>query len=218
MKNYSIYLFDFDYTLADSSQGIVKCYTHVLHQNGFMNVDPYAIKRTIGKTLEDSFEELTGIHDETTIQEMKKAYVKYADQVMNQNTFLFPEVKNVLATLHKRGAKVGIVSTKYRYRIQSFLEAKDCMQYIDLIVGGEDVTVHKPSPEGVEKAIKILSDAIGTPISKQTCLYLGDSVIDAQTAQAAEVPFCGVLHGTTTQEELTIYPHTHIVSSLTELL
>ena len=33
--NYSAYLFDFDYTLADSSKGIVKCYRIVLEQHGF---------------------------------------------------------------------------------------------------------------------------------------------------------------------------------------
>ena len=62
MKNlYNVYLFDFDYTLADSSQGIVTCFRHVLNRHGYWNVDDFAIKRTIGKTLIESFSILSGI-------------------------------------------------------------------------------------------------------------------------------------------------------------
>lgn len=53
MKSYQAYLFDFDYTLADSSKGIVMCYRNVLERHGFHQVDDLSIKRTIGKTLVD---------------------------------------------------------------------------------------------------------------------------------------------------------------------
>jgi phosphoglycolate phosphatase-like HAD superfamily hydrolase len=33
MKSYQAYLFDFDYTLADSSKGIVMCYRNVLERH-----------------------------------------------------------------------------------------------------------------------------------------------------------------------------------------
>ena len=49
-------------------------------------------------------------------------------------------------------------------------------------------------------------------------LYLGDSVVDAQTARAAGVDFAGVLHGMTTREELQAYPHVALMPSLEELL
>lgn len=55
MEPYTVYLFDFDYTLADSSRGIVMCYRNVLERHGFHQVDDHAIKRTIGKTLVNSF-------------------------------------------------------------------------------------------------------------------------------------------------------------------
>ena len=53
MKRYGVYLFDFDYTLADSSRGIVMCFRHVLERHGYKGIDDHAIKRTIGKTLEE---------------------------------------------------------------------------------------------------------------------------------------------------------------------
>ena len=58
---YTTYLFDFDYTLADSSRGIVICFRNVLERHGHTGISDEAIKRTIGKTLEDSFSILSGI-------------------------------------------------------------------------------------------------------------------------------------------------------------
>lgn len=55
MKRYTTYLFDFDYTLADSSKGIVLCFRHVLNLHGYTGITDEEIKRTIGKTLEESF-------------------------------------------------------------------------------------------------------------------------------------------------------------------
>lgn len=47
--NYKTYLFDFDYTLADSSRGIVKCFRAVLTRHNYLDVTDEAIKRTMAK-------------------------------------------------------------------------------------------------------------------------------------------------------------------------
>lgn len=212
MKRYHTYLFDFDYTLADSSKGIVICFRNVLERHRHTGISDEQIKRTIGKTLVDSFSILTGIGDEAILEEYRKEYVKEADRFMTANTRLFPETVSVLQALKEKGANIGIISTKYRYRIMEL--AKDTVPegIIDLIVGGEDVKAAKPSPEGVFLALENL----GT--DKDTTLYIGDSIVDAETAQAAGIDFAGVLHGATTAEELEAYPHVAIMKDLTELL
>lgn len=212
MKQYQTYLFDFDYTLADSSKGIVICYRNVLERHHHTGISDTQIKRTIGKTLVESFSLMTGIKDADTLEEYRKEYVKEADKFMTINTKLFPETAEVLAALKKRGAKVGIISTKYRYRIMELTKNNIPEGTIDLIVGGEDVKNAKPSPEGVFAALgKLGTDRLDT-------LYIGDSTVDAETAQAAGVDFAGVLHGTTTEEELKAYPHVAIMKDLTGLL
>lgn len=210
--SYATYIFDFDYTLADSSRGIVMCYRHVLTREGFLDVTDEQIKRTIGKTLEDSFSEMTGVTDVQRLASMKQQYVQHANTCMTANTHLFPETKEVLTRLKQSGARIAILSTKYRYRIEE-LAARDFPEgFFDLIVGGEDVRQMKPHPEGLFLAMKQLQ---ATPAET---LYLGDSVVDALTAQAAAVPFAGVLHGVTSREELAAYPHTAIYNDLYGLL
>ena len=114
---YTTYLFDFDYTLADSSRGIVTCFRNVLNKHGYTNVTDEDIKRTIGKTLEESFSILTGVTDEEQLAGFKSEYRKEADTHMTINTVLFLETKSVLLALKDAGAFIGIISTKYRYRI-----------------------------------------------------------------------------------------------------
>ena len=102
---YKTYLFDFDYTLADSSRGIVICFRNVLTRHGHTDITDESIKRTIGKTLEDSFSILTGITDKNTLISYKKEYVKEADIHMTANTKFFPETVAVLKALKKRGPR-----------------------------------------------------------------------------------------------------------------
>ncbi len=212
MKRYKTYLFDFDYTLADSSKGIVICFRNVLERHRHTGISDQQIKRTIGKTLAESFALLSGVTDADTLEEYRKEYVKEADRFMTANTRLFPETVPVLQALKEEGAKVGIISTKYRYRIMELAKDHIPEGTIDLIVGGEDVKTAKPSPEGVCMALSKLET------EKEDTLYIGDSTVDAETAQAAGVDFAGVLHGTTTAEELAAYPHVKIMTDLNGLL
>lgn len=208
---YTTYLFDFDYTLADSSRGIVLCFRNVLNRNGYTEVTDDEIKRTIGKTLEESFSLLTGVTDTRRLADFRAAYVKEADTHMTANTFLFPETEAVLTALKASGARIGIISTKYRFRIRELLDQHFPEGFIDIIVGGEDVKAAKPSPEGLLFAIGQLHT------DKADTLYIGDSTVDAETAQAAGVDFAGITHGMTTREELAAYPHLKIISTLEEL-
>lgn len=210
--DYTTFLFDFDYTLADSSRGIVTCFRAVLTRHGYMTPTDNDIKRTIGKTLEDSFSILTGVTDEAQLAAFKQEYRKEADTCMTANTVLFLETKSVLMALKDSGARIGIISTKYRYRIKELLDLHFPENFMDIIVGGEDVKTPKPSPEGLLYAIKQLH------ATKAETLYIGDSTIDAETACAAGVAFAGVTHGMTTAEELSEYPHKKIMRNLEELL
>lgn len=212
MKHYDIYLFDFDYTLADSSKGIIMCFRHVLDTHGHTGISDDNIRHTIGKTLVDSFSILTGIEDVEILNTYRTEYEEKAALCMTKNTALFPETMEVLTELKKRGAKIGIISTKYSYRIIEFLNLHFSTDFFDIVIGVENVTNPKPSPEGLLFAIDSLNSNL------QNTLYIGDSTIDAETANTAGTNFVGVLHGMTSKEELSIYPHIEITDNLKSLI
>ena len=102
---YQAYLFDFDYTLANSEKGILGCFRYVLQKYQYQGISDEEIKKTIGMTLKDAFRKLTKVEDEDIISEYQTVYRKKADEIMNKNTVIFPSVPEVLKTLSKNGKK-----------------------------------------------------------------------------------------------------------------
>ena len=79
----------------------------------------------------------------------------------------------------------------------SFLDEYLPENFLDIVVGGEDVQAAEAFA-GRSK-IRISNTWAGAP---QETLYIGDSTVDAETAQNAGVDFAGVLNGMTTADEL----------------
>ena len=186
-------LFDFDFTLGDSADAIVHCSRAAFADMGLEPAEPRAIRRTIGLTLQDSFRVLTG--DEGRGEEYTRRYVGHADQVMTAMTTVYPPAAGVLAAMRARGVATAIVSTKYRYRIESILAHVGMAGAVDFIVGGEDVSRHKPDPEGLRRAL----DGLG--IDGASALYVGDHPVDGHAAARAGVRYVRVLSGEDFGEE-----------------
>ena len=211
MSRYKFCVFDFDLTLVDSSKAILKCYKHTLEKFGFAIPDDRVIYNTIGKTLAESFEILTKESDAEMIEQMRVEYVRKADEVMAKESVFYDDTLAMLQVLQCAGVKVGIVSTKYRYRIVDTFRCHTSSMPVDMIIGGEDVTLPKPDPQGLELMISKFGAC------KEDVLYIGDSYIDAQTAQNAGVDFAAVTTGSTTASEFEKYPNIYIGSSLTDI-
>lgn len=208
---YSAVVFDFDYTLGDSTNGIVLSINYALSKLGYGEKETETIRKTIGLSLKDTFTVLTGKEDENEAQAFSKYFKEKADMVMVDNTRIYPGVLESLQLLKVRGYKIGIVTTKYHYRIQQILEKYNATKLIDLIVGAEDVKIEKPSPEGLLWVV----DKLG--LDKKQVLYVGDSIVDAKTAQNAVMDFAGVLTGTTKKEDFLEYNNIFIVNDVNDV-
>jgi len=204
-------IFDFDLTLADASQGIFQCVNHALTHLNYNNLDYNSVKKLIGHSLSETFKLITGVENKTETDKFVKLFTAQADLVMNNNTFLFHEVYNVIAQLKKMDYLLGIVSTKFRYRIEGVLKREMLLTQFDCIVGGEDVKIHKPHPEGLLLAIEKLE------IPKNKAVYIGDTLIDAETTRAAGVDFIAVLSGTTIRKDFEDYGCKYIINNLLDL-
>ena len=202
-KTYRSVLFDFDYTLADSSPGVVECVNHVLGRMGLGAADPQKIRRGIGLSLPDTFVRLAGQADPGRSREFVRLFTARADEVMADMTSVFPYVPDALRRLRNAGFGLGIVSTKYRYRIEDVLGRNGLTGAVDVIIGGEDVADHKPDPAGLRAAIGRLGNAAAE------VLYAGDSLVDAEAAQRCGVDFAAVLSGTSAREDFAAFPVVH---------
>lgn len=200
-------LFDFDYTLVDSSRGVIECIRYALERLGFPPVSDERACQTIGLSLVDTFHNLTGERERG--RDFARLFVARAEQAMNDGTVLYPTVPGTIAALQQRGIALGIVSNKYRRRIQDLLSREGLLDAFAVIVGEEDVTHHKPNPEGLLTALDLLH--------LRCALYVGDSLTDAQTARNAGIPFVAALTGTTSQEAFADLPVARFIQDLSEL-
>lgn len=204
-------VFDFDYTLGDSTEGIVLSVNYALEKLGFGMKDREEIKKTIGLSLKDTFSVLTGVGDGEMAERFSGYFKEKADLVMVENTVLYEDTMEVLRGLKTEGYQVCIVTTKFHYRIEQILNRFHALELVDLIVGAEDVKIEKPDPEG----LLWLTDNLG--LEKGEMLYVGDSLVDAKTAENAQVDFAGVLTGTTGAAEFRLHDFVFIGGGLKDV-
>lgn len=209
---YKAILFDFDYTIGDSTNPVVEGYTAGLTAMGWPEPDREAVRRTIGYILQDGYTILTGDDDEAHRQEFVERFKAHAKEIMVTDTVLCPGAEEVLQWLYEQQIPAGIVSSKGSDALEAIFARMNLRDRLVLIVGGQDVTKHKPDPEGLHFALKKLN------LERDEILFCGDTVIDGETAKRAGVDFCAVLNGTTPAEAFDEYPHVHIAPDLDDFL
>lgn len=212
MKRYSLYLFDFDYTLVNSEAAILKCFHLTLDKTGWPQREDDVIRRTIGLPMLDAVKKIIRTENEQKAREFLAVYKHEADRYMTAGTHFFPHTVETLRQLRENGAKIGIISSKTRSRIQEKFDCDGVPELIDHIIGSDDVTAHKPDPEGIQKALAWFD------VPAEKVLYTGDSYVDAGAAERAGVDFAAVTTGTTTEEIFRQYPHVRIMHDIKELL
>lgn len=215
-SNLQTILFDFDYTLADSSPAVIACANAALQALGLPTAAPDAIRQTIGLTLAETFVRLAGTNvPADRFADASKAFdrlfIQEADAVMADRTVIFPGVAAALRALRRRGLALGVVSSKFHYRIDQVLEREGLRAEFDVLVGREDVIAAKPSPEGLFTAMAALGSVPPT-----TC-YVGDSVTDAKTAQRAGTAFIAATSGVTPQAAFNAYTCRAVIGSVADL-
>ncbi len=204
-------VFDFDYTLADSSPAVIACVSHAFERMGIAPAGEDAVRATIGLSLPETLVRLAGEEQRPRAQEFRRRFRELSDKIMVDRTTVFPFVHDTLRALRMHGLRLGIVSTKFRCRIEDVLQRDGLAGLFETIVGGDDVSEFKPSPEG------LLAAADRMEQRREAVLYVGDSVTDAETARRAKIPFAAVLSGTTPAAAFDPYKPVEIVENIADL-
>lgn len=204
-------VFDFDLTLADSRAASAECINFALREMGLEMVSNAEAHKCIGHPLPEIFSRVAGCSDESAVEEFAALFRQRADVIMTQTTSLYEGVHEALHMLLAANLRMGIVSTKSRPHFEDILRRENVLDCFDALIGGLDITSYKPNPEGLLEVIR----RIGSDVDRT--LYVGDHVIDAQTAKNANVPFVAVLTGTTKREDFNGYPVRAFLDSMTEL-
>lgn len=190
-------LFDLDGTLSDTIPLVLRSFQATFN---FFQI-PYpgdaVIHPQIGRQIEHIFEAFF------PKIEVPKVVCVYREQYLiaqKQNPpSLFPGVLEGLQNFSQTALPLGIVTTKLRSFTLPLLQHFQIASFFSVVIGAEDVEYCKPHPE------PLLLAASRLHVSPEACVYIGDSLSDAQSASAAHIPFFGVLTGVGEGEELLNY-------------
>lgn len=206
-------VYDFDYTLVDSSKGVIASMNYALERLGMDVPSPDTIKGTIGLPLAKALDAVASrAVEEDEYAGFLRHFIARADEVMAPLTYLYPGVVELVRTLHRHGIRQGIVSNKLRRRILEILRRESIDGLFEVVVGAEDAPSHKPDPGALLMAL----ERLGCP--PRHAVYVGDHVVDGQAAASAGVPFIGVLTGTTSVQQLREHRPVAVVACVTEML
>ena len=206
-----VVIFDFDYTLADSSDGVVDCVQTSQRVMGLQVSEPAAIRHTIGLSVPETLVTLNGEQERDRADEFARLFRQRADEVMVGHTRLYDGVSAMLTGFAAAGIHCAIATTKYRYRIEQILARDGLLDAVGTIIGAEDVTAHKPDPACLLLVLASLHCTAGEAI------YVGDSPPDAGAAQRAGIGFVLVDTGLSKPETLEQFPRLTRLAHVTDL-
>lgn len=182
MKQFLLYLFDFDGTLFDtlpSSEYVFK----KAYENIGININ---VNDVIGWTREpipDSYQRM-GAPKEKFISFMNDIE-KYVNSQESVNlTEIYPDTYDTILDLKMVEADVGIVTSNNAPHVRDVLKKFDMQTgFFDVIVGNQEAPTPKPDPEPILKALE-MSKYQG---DKQDVCYVGDSINDCLAAVNAGI-------------------------------
>ena len=187
-------LYDFDGTLADSTDLIMRCYRHTMRTHlGQVPPDEDWLSG-FGMTLESQLGRFARHPEEAAA--MLDTYREYQNTLHDELLRPFPDAAETVAELERRGYRLAIVTSKHRRSAMRGMELCGIVSHFDVIVTPEDVAEPKPHPEPVLFALERLG------VGPEEALFVGDSPHDIAAGQAAGTHTAGVLWGPFPREAL----------------
>lgn len=188
MKPPRVVLFDFDGVLADTENVHVVAWERTLDRMGWV-VGPEVCARAAEIDDRHFLREVLkerGVED-GDIEGWTRQKQALTRRLLAEGAVLFPGVKELIERLHGR-ARLAVVTGTWRENAALVLGAKGVRDAFELIVGKEDVTETKPSPEAYQYALKRLR------VSARSAVALEDSPSGVAAARGANVACVAIGH------------------------
>jgi len=174
-------LFDFDGTLADTSQDMVNCLNILLKKKSQVSANITEAKNFISKGAGGLIDFSMPNLDKEERNIYIKEYLKIYENNFFVKTHLFHGVTDIIELLVSKNYKWGIVTNKPGFLVNPIIKKLDFKYPPDCVVAGDTLSVKKPNPEPLLHASKMIS------CSPSACVYIGDDMRDIEAAKAANM-------------------------------
>jgi len=176
-------IFDLDGTLIDSAPDIHAAANKMLAEVDEGALSYETIRSFIGNGVPVLVERIIAAQGINAGRhpELLEIFMRHYNADPATLTKLYPNVRAVVESLAAEGARLGVCTNKPEGPTREILRAFDLDRLFDAVVGGDTLPVKKPDPAPLRRAV----EALGRDLT----VYVGDSEVDAETAQRAALPF-----------------------------
>lgn len=183
--------FDLDGTLVDTAPDLAAAMNHVLGNFGRPAVAPEAVRDMVGhgarRTIEKGLS-LTGGGTDAMVDEGVPLFLAYYERHICDESRVWEHAESTLQEL-SRFAALAICTNKPVALAEKLIAALGWTARFEAILGSDSLAVRKPHPMHL---IETVRRAGGDPAC---AAYVGDSMVDFETAEAADIPLVLVSFG-----------------------
>ena len=210
--NYKAVILDFDGTMGDTQQLIVKTMQQTIDTLGLEKRTNEQCQAMIGLPLKQTFTDLIAMTDE-----MGDRCVEVYRRLFDENNHpdavpMFPHVEETIRRLHEQGFVLTIASSRSRKTLEEFLERMKLQTYITYIISATDIDNAKPAPDMVLRTMADLH------LQPRDCVVVGDTWYDIRMAHGAGVDAVGVTYGNGTRQEMEAERAEYIIDDFGQLI
>ena len=194
-------IFDLDGTLLNTIDDLGYACNYALNRCGFPThpIDNYP--RMVGNGINNLIRRALPESDRTeeTIFRVREHFVPYYNAHNCDYTHPYDGISEVLATLKAQGHQLAVASNKYQAATEKIV-AHFFPGIFDIVLGERENVPRKPDPQIVYDILSALNFQLSA-INSQL-IYLGDSLVDRDTAANAGVPFIACSWGFVPRQQL----------------
>lgn len=192
-------IFDLDGTLLNTIDDIANCANFVLSKNGFQTHQVNDYKKFIGegtdKIILNSIPDNYHNRKEQISKIISEYYECYSQNCLKMSS-LYKGINEELNCFLVNGFKLAVFSNKADLFVHKCVSHYFKAGIFDMVLGSKVELKRKPAPDGLNLIRKTLQTDVAN------CIYVGDSVADAQAAKNAKMKFIGVSWGYQNVEDL----------------
>jgi phosphoglycolate phosphatase len=215
-----IIIFDLDGTLINTIDDLGQACNHALSACGFpthrIEDYPRLVGNGINKLIERALPEEH--RNEETVLRLREYFVPYYDNHNCNLTRPYEGIPELLQKLRQKGERLFLAVASNKYQAATEKIVKHFFPNTFDVVLGERVNVaRKPDPQIVWDIVEAIGQ-LGDQALDKTILYIGDSLVDAATAKAANLPFVACTWGFCTKEQLATANPNYMITHPLELI
>ena len=131
MKKFDTVVFDFDGTIMNTNEVILRSWQHTFQTIEHRDEDVAKIIKTFGEPLEVTMKKF---FPDVPVDEAVEIYRSYHRDNFGDLITVFPGMTNLLRQVKERGEKTGLVTSRLAYTTKQGLEKYDLKDYFDVVV------------------------------------------------------------------------------------